>query len=232
MTYHCRLAARMAALTALALGVAGSGPADAVQLAQAPIAPGSPAPSQRPAQAQPPKPKPPQTQAPQAQSPKPSQAAKPTTPPPIGGGPQLLGQYGDWGAYTAAPGGQKLCFALAKPAKTQTDPPNRPRDPSFFFISTWPGKKVRDEVSVLFGYAFKPNADAAVEIGGANYAMYTQADGGWVKNAAEEPRLVDAMRKAGELTVKGASARGTSSADVYSLKGLAQALDRVAQECR
>ena len=27
----------------------------------------------------------------------------------------LLGQYGDWGAYTASPGGQKVCFALAKP---------------------------------------------------------------------------------------------------------------------
>jgi hypothetical protein len=40
------------------------------------------------------------------------------------------------------------------------------------------------------------------------------------------------MRKAAQMTVKGVSARGTSSADVYSLKGLVQALDRVAQECR
>ena len=40
------------------------------------------------------------------------------------------------------------------------------------------------------------------------------------------------MRKAGDMTVKGVSARGTNSSDVYSLKGLAQALDRVAQECR
>src|SRR5262249_41475660 len=27
--------------------------------------------------------------------------------------PTLLGQYGDWGAYTAAPGGAKVCFAFA-----------------------------------------------------------------------------------------------------------------------
>jgi len=50
--------------------------------------------------------------------------------------------------------------------------------------------------------------------------MYTQADGAWVKNAAEETRLVEAMRKGQDLTVKGTSAKGTASTDVYSLKGL------------
>jgi len=62
--------------------------------------------------------------------------------------------------------------------------------------------------------------------------MYTQADGAWVKNAAEEPRLVETMRKGQDLKVKGTSAKGTASTDIYSLKGLVQALDRVGQECR
>lgn len=146
--------------------------------------------------------------------------------------PQLLGQFGDWGAYTASPGGRKVCFALAKPASAKTDPPNRPRDPMYVFISSRPADNVQNEVSVMFGYQFKPNAEASLDVGGSSFLMYTQSDGGWVKNAAEEPRLVEAMRKAGDMTVKGVSARGTSSSDVYSLKGLAQALDRVAQECR
>jgi len=100
------------------------------------------------------------------------------------------------------------------------------------FVSSRPAEKVRDEVSIIFGYGLKPNADANIEVAGANYAMYTQADGAWVKNAAEEARLVEAMRKGQDLTVKGTSARGTASIDVYSLKGLPQALDRVGQECR
>jgi hypothetical protein len=62
--------------------------------------------------------------------------------------------------------------------------------------------------------------------------MYTQADGAWVKNAAEEPRLVETMRKGADVTVKGMSAKGTASTDIYSLKGLPQALDRMGQECR
>ena len=146
--------------------------------------------------------------------------------------PTLLGQFGEWGAYTASPGGKKVCFALAKPASSKTTPPNRPRDPAYMFISSRPSEKVREEVSIIFGYGFKPSSDASVEVGGANYAMYTQSDGAWVKNAAEETRLVDAMRKSGDLTVKGTSAKGTSSVDVYSLRGLPEALNRVGQECK
>ena len=100
------------------------------------------------------------------------------------------------------------------------------------FVSTRPAEKVKDEVSVIFGYGLKSNGDANIEVAGGSYAMYTQQDGGWVKNAAEEPKLVETMRKGQDLTVKGTSAKGTASTDVYSLKGLSLALDKVGQECR
>ena len=146
--------------------------------------------------------------------------------------PTLLGQYGDWGAYTASPGGNKVCFALAKPKTTKTDPEGRKRDPSYVFVSTRPADKVKNEVSVIIGYPFKTNSDATAEIGTAKFAMYTQNDGAWIKNVAEEARMVDAMRKGADLTVKGTSGRLTQSTDQYSLKGLAQALDKIEQECK
>lgn len=147
-------------------------------------------------------------------------------------GATLLGQFGDWGAYTAAPGGKKVCFALAKPTSSATNPPNRPRDPAWLFVSTRPAEKVKEEVSVIIGYPLKANADASIEVGGATFAMYTQNDGAWVKNAAEEARLVEALRKGSDATVKGESTRGTKTTDTFSLKGISQALDRTAQECR
>jgi hypothetical protein len=146
--------------------------------------------------------------------------------------PSLLGQYGDWGAYTATPGGRKICFALAKPTKASTEPPNRPRDPAYMFISTRPTEKVANEVSVVVGYGLKTNNDAVVDVGGTKFSMYTQNDGAWIKNAAEEPRLVEALRKGADVVVRGESMKGTKTTDVYSLKGLAQALDRVSQECK
>ena len=158
---------------------------------------------------------------------------KPTAAAPTGNvQPTLLGQYGDWGAYTASPGGARICFALAKPKTTKTEPVGRKRDPSYVFVSTRPAENVKNEVSVIIGYSFKSNSDATAEVGPAKFAMYTQNDGAWIKNAAEEARLVDAMRKGSDVTIKGVSARGTATTDVFSLKGLAQALDKVGQECQ
>ena len=151
----------------------------------------------------------------------------------VGGAqPTLVGQFGDWGAYTATNGGKKVCYALAKPSSQATEPANRPRDPAYVFISTRPTENVRNEISIVMGYPFKPGADATVDIGSAKYAMYTQVDGAWIKNAAEEARMVDTMRKGSDMVVAGESGRGTKSTDRYNLKGLSQALDRVAQECR
>ena len=165
----------------------------------------------------------------------PAAAAKQAPPAAAPGGnaePTLIGQFGTWGAYTATPNGKKVCFALAKPSSSKTTPSGRPRDPAYAFISTRPAEKVTNEVSIMIGYPVKPGSESTLEVGGARYAMYTQGDGLWIKNAAEEERMVDAMRKGADVTVKGVSAKGTETSDTFALKGLAQALDRLAQDCR
>jgi hypothetical protein len=207
------LGAPLLFLAALALAA----PSEAQQAA--------PAPATAPKPKRTPKPKPEQ---------KPDPAAAPAAPAAADAGaqPSLLGMFGDWGAYTASPGGKKVCFALAKPSKSETTPAHRTRDPAFLFVSSRPAEKVKDEVSIIIGYGFKANTDATLELGGTSYAMYTLNDGAWVKNAAEETKLVDAMRKGGDVTIKGTSARGTGTLDVFSTKGLAQALDKVGEECR
>ncbi|MFZ0093954.1 MAG: invasion associated locus B family protein [Pseudolabrys sp.] len=144
----------------------------------------------------------------------------------------LLGQFGEWGAYRAAPGGKKVCFALSKPTSVVIEPSGRRRDPSYAFVSTRPAEKVRNEVSVIVGYPQKLGRDASAAIGTATYAMYTQNDGAWVKNAAEEAQMVETMRKGSDLVVKSESVLGTKTTDTYSLKGIAQALDKVADECK
>ena len=169
---------------------------------------------------------------PAAAKPEAKPEAKPAAASGGGAEPTLIGQFGTWGAYSATPNGKKVCFALAKPASSKTNPPNRPRDPAYAFVSTRPAEKVVNEVSVMIGYTLKPGSESTLEVGGASYTMYTQGDGLWIKNAAEEERMVDAMRKAADVTVKGVSAKGTETIDTFSLKGLAQALDKLAQDCR
>jgi invasion protein IalB len=234
-----RILRRRGVVLSLLLAAAFAVPAAAQQQPAPDAAPAAPAATPAPAPAKKPVPKPkpaaatpaPATAAKPAATP--AAAAKPATPPTMGGvKPTLLGQYGDWGAYAASPGGKKVCFAIAKPATSVTNPPNRPRNPIFMFISTRPADKVTNEVSIIIGYPFKPGTEASVEVGTTAYALYTQQDGAWIKNATEEAQMVDAMRQGQSAVVKGTSAKGTQSADTFSLKGLSQALDRTAQDCK
>src|ERR1700719_1235039 len=55
---------------------------------------------------------------PAAAKPAPTAAASVTG----GAEPTLVGQFGTWGPYPAAPNGKKVCFALAKPASSKTNP--------------------------------------------------------------------------------------------------------------
>jgi hypothetical protein len=193
-------------------------------LAQQPAAPGSTAPAGAASAAKkPPKHKPPAAAA---------STADPAAAVAGGAKPTLLGQYGDWGAYSASPGGKKVCFAIAKPASSETTPPGKTRNPPYMFISSRPGEKVTDEVSIIIGYPFKPNSEATVAVGSTSFALYTQQDGAWIKNAAEEANLITAMRGGQNAVLKGMSAKGTHSTDIFSLKGLAQALDRSDQDCK
>jgi len=146
--------------------------------------------------------------------------------------PSLLVQFADWGTYFAAPGGKKVCFALSKPTTSKTEPVGRKRDQPYLFISNRPAENVRNEVSLIIGYPFKPSSDATAEIGTVKFVLQTQNDGAWFRSATEETRFVEAMRKGADVTVKGTSGRGTATTDKFSLKGLSQALDRADRECK
>jgi hypothetical protein len=211
---------------------------------QQPAAPDAAAPADATTPAKPKKPKKPKPAAAAPAAEAPATAAAPAAAPvakpaataatAAAGGvqPKLLGQYGDWGAYSANPGGKKICFALAKPASSETVPPGRPRNPSYMFISSRPADKVSNEVSIIIGYPFKPSTEATADVGSTSFALYTQQDGAWIKNAAEEAHMIDAMRAGQSAVVKGVSAKGTQSTDTFTLKGLSQALDRTGQECK
>jgi hypothetical protein len=218
MRLICFLNAPLAALAAVTIA--------SVALAQQPAAPAKPAAA------------PAQGTAPAKPAPAPAAAAPKAEPRPQAAAaaaevqPTLLGQYGDWGAYYASPSGKKVCFSIAKPKSAQTNPPGRKRDPAWLFIASRPAENVRNEVSVIIGYPFKPASEATAEIGTAKFALYTMNDGAWIKNVADEAHMVDAMRKGSDLTLRGMSGHGTESIDQYTLKGLSQALDRTDQECK
>ena len=143
---------------------------------------------------------------------------------------KAVAQFGDWSVYvsTASP---KVCYAISQPKSRA--PEGLKRDPAYFFVSTRPGENVKNEVTVTVGFPLKEGSDATLAVGnGMTLQLYTKDEGAWVRNVADEAKLVDAMRRGKDLTVASTSLRGNVTTDKYSLVGIGQALDRVAQECK
>ncbi|WP_460450585.1 invasion associated locus B family protein [Alsobacter sp. SYSU BS001988] len=148
---------------------------------------------------------------------------------PGGGQPVQLEVFGDWGAYASSTGKGKVCYALAQPKERL--PKSLTRDPGYLFIANRPAEGVRNEVSMVLGFATQDGGDGKAVIGANSFALVTKGNAAWVKNAAEDSAFVEAMRRGQTLTIEAKSKRGNSSTDRYVLSGLTQALDRVRKEC-
>ncbi len=168
-----------------------------------------------------PKKAPEKKEAPKAEQKKAEQ--KKTTP----GTPALIAQFGDWGVYVNKTA--KICFALTQPKDRQ--PANVKRDPAYFFVTTRPNDKLTNEVNIVAGFPLKEDTEVALSAAGANFAMFVKGQGLWIKEPADEGKLLDALKKDKELTLKLTPAKGAVTTDRYSLTGLPQALERVAKEC-
>jgi hypothetical protein len=141
-----------------------------------------------------------------------------------------LGVFKDWKAFVHETPKGKICFVLAEPKDTQ--PKTVKRDAMRLSVTARPAEGVRNEVSVVGGYTFKPKSDVVVQAGKDSFRLFTKNDGAWLSQASEDARLVEAMRKNPSVLVKGTSQRGTDTTDTYSLAGFASAIDRLNQECK
>lgn len=144
--------------------------------------------------------------------------------------PKPVAQFGAWSVYASGSGNAKVCYAISQPKERL--PAGLKRDPAFFFISTRPGEKVTNEVSLKMGFVLKNESEAKLTVGGQTFLLYTKEDGAWVRNVADENKLVDTLRKGKDVVVVSTSQRGNTVTDKFSLAGIVQALDKVAQECR
>ncbi len=145
--------------------------------------------------------------------------------------PTLVGSFGDWGAYSAQGGKSKICYALAQPKDRA--PSALKKDQAYIFISNRPAEGVHNEISVMMGVPLKEGAaQARAEVGTASFDLVAKGQNAWIKNAADETRFIDAMKKGSKLIVKGTLVKGGTATDSYSLSGLGQALDRVVKDCQ
>ena len=141
----------------------------------------------------------------------------------------LLGTFGDWGAYTTQTGKAKICYALSQPKERL--PAGLNRDPGYLFVSFRPSENVRNEVAVVVGFPTRDGSEGQALVDETAFTLVTKGQNAWVKNPAEEGKLVEAFVRGRGLVLKISSARGNETRDRYSLSGFTAALDRAKKAC-
>jgi Invasion associated locus B (IalB) protein len=143
---------------------------------------------------------------------------------------KLLKTFDDWQVFVHEANDDKVCFAASAPKDTS---PKKgvSRGSIFLYLTTWQKDKVRNEVSFKVGYTLKPESVPTLTVGSQEFELYAKDDKAFMRDPADEKKLIDAMRKGSTLTMKGVSSRGTNTEDKYSLNGLTAALNHVEQAC-
>lgn len=143
---------------------------------------------------------------------------------------KLLETFKDWQVFVHEANDEKVCFAASAPKKKL--PAGANRGSVFFYLTTWKKDDVRNEVSIKIGYTFKPESVPVVTVGSETFELYSKDDKAFMRDPAEETKLIAAMRKGSRLKMTGLSSRGTKTEDSYSLLGLTAALGHVEKACQ
>lgn len=142
----------------------------------------------------------------------------------------LLETAGKWQAFSSQQGRSKVCYALSK-AETRV-PVNLKDVEGLLFVSSRPGEGVRNEISFVMNFDLKEGVEHQAIIGNERFALVAKGQNMWLKNPAEEPRMLDALRRGAGLEIKGTSKRGNPTSDKYSLAGISQIVKRAEDACK
>ena len=90
------------------------------------------------------------------------------------------------------------------------------------FISSRPGEGVRNEISLVMNFDLKEDVEHQAIIGSDRFALVAKGQNVWLKNPAEEGRMLDALRKGSGLEDQGhLEARQRHQRQVFARRHLA-----------
>ena len=147
---------------------------------------------------------------------------------PAAGAPKRLGTFGAWDGYSITEKKSRLCYLHGAPKSSKGKYTRR--DATFVQITHRP-PKTRGEVSITAGYTYKKDSEVEVEIDGTKFEMFTNNDTAWSRDTDGDAALVKAMRAGQTMIVRGTSARGTLTADTYSLGGFTAGHEAINKAC-
>lgn len=150
---------------------------------------------------------------------------------------ERVAAHSDWTVYVSSD--PKECYIVATPkssvAKRDGKDVEVDRGAISLFVRFNPSENVKNEVSFTGGYPFKAGNAVRVAIGSETYSLNPgpgDANGWAWPVAADDARMVGAMRRGSSAVVTGVSSRGTTTVDTFSLSGFTAAVNEAESRCK
>lgn len=142
----------------------------------------------------------------------------------------------DWSVFEASTSnGAKVCWIVTQPTKSSAIRNGKTvkvrRGDIYLMVAVRPADGVKNEVSFLSGYPFKPGSEVTARVGGKTFKLFTEGENAWAPTSKDDDAIVAAFRKGADAKVEGVSKRGTRTIDTFSLRGFTAALDMAQKRC-
>ncbi|MGA1025734.1 MAG: invasion associated locus B family protein [Lutimaribacter sp.] len=140
----------------------------------------------------------------------------------------------DWAVFEEQD--PKECWAVSAPKETVNTRDGRVvsvrRGEILLMAFFRPAAGVKGQLGFTGGYPFAGGSTVTLDVDGAQYELFTEGEWAWPASAADDGKIIAAMKRGSNAVLTARSARGTVTKDSFSLLGFTAALDEADKRCQ
>ena len=140
----------------------------------------------------------------------------------------------DWAVFEEQD--PKECWAVSAPKETVNTRDGRVvsvrRGEILLMAFFRPAAGVKGQLGFTGGYPFAGGSTVTLDVDGAQYELFTEGEWAWPASAADDGKIIAAMKRGSNAVLTARSARGTETKDSFSLLGFTAALDEADKRCQ
>lgn len=129
----------------------------------------------------------------------------------------------------------KECWGVSAPQETVNTRDGRvvavKRSDILLMVFYRPNAGVEGQVTFTGGYPFAPDSTVNLNISGTEFELFVEGEWAWPATAADDAKIITAMKRGAEAVLTARSARGTTTKDTFSLLGFTAALEDAEKRC-
>ncbi|SEQ16868.1 hypothetical protein SAMN04488092_104279 [Thalassovita taeanensis] len=140
----------------------------------------------------------------------------------------------DWSVFEESD--PKECWAVSSPKETVNSKDGRVvavrRGDILFMTFFRPGAGVTGQVTFTGGYPFASGSNVTLDVDGNQFELFTEGEWAWPASAADDAKIISAMKRGTSAVMTARSGRGTQTKDTFSLLGFTAAVEEAEKRCK